>query len=265
MSAIRNLAGKTAFVTGSTDGIGFAIASELASRGCNIGLNGFSAPKRIKKLIDQLQTESHVKVSYCEIDLRKVDAIYDGIAEFIREFERIEILVNNAGIQHVSRVENFPIDKWNEVIAVNLSAVFHCSKAAIPGMIQNGWGRIVNIASVHGLVGSVEKSAYVAAKHGVVGLTRVIALENAKHGLTCNAVCPGYAETEIVREQVRKRSIDEAVSAEEVARQMLADKHPTGSFIEPREIAALVAHLCSAEASGMTGAALSIDGGWSAV
>ena len=265
MNAVRNLIGKTAFVTGSTDGIGLSIATELASRGCNIGLNGFSEPERIGKIIDQLQSESRVKVSYCNVDLRNVDAIYNGLAEFARNFERIDILVNNAGIQHVSRVENFPIDKWNEVIAVNLSAVFHCSKAVIPGMINNGWGRIVNIASVHGLVGSVEKSAYVAAKHGVVGLTKVIALENAINNVTCNAVCPGYADTEIIRQQVQRKSVDEAVSAEEITHNLLADKHPSGQFIEPREIASLVAHLCSDEASGMTGAAVSIDGGWSAI
>lgn len=265
MSTDRNLAGKNAFVTGSTEGIGLAIAAELASRGCNIGLNGFSDADRIGKIIDQLQTDSQVKVTYCDIDLRDVDAISSGLAAFTREFERIDILVNNAGIQHVCRVEDFPTDKWNEVIAVNLSAVFHCSKAVIPGMIENGWGRIVNIASVHGLVGSVEKSAYVAAKHGVIGLTKVIALENAKHKLTCNAICPGYADTEIIRKQVQKKSVDEAVSTEEITHNMLADKHPTGRFVDPGEIALLVAHLCSEEASGMTGAAVSIDGGWSAV
>ena len=264
MGIERSLAGKNALVTGSTSGIGLAIAKRLAAGGCNLGLNGFGSESEILRLVDQIKSDHDVFAAHYGFDLRSETDIYRGLDAAVREMGRIDILVNNAGIQYVSSVAEFPTTKWAEVIAVNLSAVFHCSKALIPAMLANGWGRIVNIASVHGLVGSINKSAYVAAKHGVVGLTKTIALENAQSGLTCNAICPGYADTEIIRKQVRDKAKLENKSGEQVISEMLADKHPTGQFIEPSEIAALGAFLCSNEASGITGSAISIDGGWSA-
>lgn len=264
MNVDRSLTGKYAFITGSTSGIGLAVAEQLAAGGCNIGLNGFATSEQVQKISSRFQSEYEVEVAYCGFDLREVDEINEGLAKFAREFGQVNILVNNAGVQFVSRIEDFPTEKWNEIIAVNLSAVFHCSKAVIPGMIANQWGRIVNIASVHGLVGSVDKSAYIAAKHGVVGLTKVIALENAKSGITCNAICPGYVDTEIIRNQIRDRSASESKSTNQVVYEMLHDKHPTEQFIEPSEIGALAAYLCSDQASGITGSTLSIDGGWSA-
>ncbi len=259
-----NLHGRNALVTGSTSGIGLAVANRLAACGCNIGLNGFGEPREIRRLLSNIQERSDVEVVYCAADLRDSDSIYEGIESVADKFGQIDILVNNAGIQHVAPVENFPDEKWEEVLAVNLSAVFHASKAVIPSMIENGWGRIVNIASVHGLVGSENKSAYVAAKHGVVGFTKVVALENARNGLTCNAICPGYIDTELIREQIRNTADEQGISFETVAAEMLSDKHPSGRFVGAAEVASLVAYLCSDAAAGITGSAISIDGGWSA-
>ena len=259
-----NLRGRSALVTGSTSGIGLAIAHKLAACGCNVGINGFGDPQEIQRLLSNIQERLEVEVVYCAADLRNPDSIYEGIEFVADKFGDIDILVNNAGIQHVAPVENFPDEKWEEVLAVNLSAVFHTSKAVIPGMIENGWGRIVNIASVHGLVGSENKSAYVAAKHGVVGFTKVVALENARNGLTCNAVCPGYIDTELIREQIRNTADKQGISIESVAAEMLSDKHPSGRFVGTAEVASLVAYLCSDAATGITGSAISIDGGWSA-
>ncbi len=264
MSNENVLAGKTALVTGSTHGIGLEIAKRLAECGCHIGLNGFAEADTVDQIVAEIQLSSPVNVRFCEMDLRDVDSIYLALEAFAGDFGTIDILVNNAGVQHVSRVEDFPNSKWDEVIAVNLSAVFHCSKAVIPAMIQNGWGRIINIASVHGLVGSVEKAAYIAAKHAVVGLTKVIALENARHGLTCNAICPGFTNTEMIRKQVQDRAAEEGRMTHEIELQMLSEKHPTGRFIEPDDIGALVAYLCSNEARGITGTTVAIDGGWTA-
>ncbi len=264
MNVDRSLTGKNAFITGSTSGIGLAVAEQLASAGCNIGLNGFATSEQVQEISSRFQSEYEVEVAYCGFDLREVGEINEGLTNFGKEFGQVNILVNNAGVQFVSRVEDFPTEKWDEVIAVNLSAVFHCSKVVIPGMIASQWGRIINIASVHGLVGSVNKSAYIAAKHGVVGLTKVIALENAKSGITCNAICPGYVDTEIIRNQIRDRSVSENKSADQVVYEMLHDKHPTEQFIEPSEIGALATYLCSDQASGINGSTLSIDGGWSA-
>ncbi len=264
MNVDRSLAGKNAFITGSTSGIGLAVAEQLAANGCNIGLNGFATSEQIQEISSKIQSEYEVEVAYCGFDLREVGEINDGLTNFAKEFGQVNILVNNAGVQFVSRIEDFPTEKWNEIIAVNLSAVFHCSKVVIPEMIANQWGRIINIASVHGLVGSINKSAYIAAKHGVVGLTKVTALENAKSGITCNAICPGYVDTEIIRNQIRDRSASEYKSTDQAVYEMLHDKHPTEKFIEPSEIGALAVYLCGDQASGITGSTLSIDGGWSA-
>ena len=259
-----NLRGRSALVTGSTSGIGLAVAHKLAACGCSIGINGFGAPQEIRRLLSNIQERFEVEVVYCAADLRDPDSIHEGIESVADKFEHIDILVNNAGIQHVAPIENFPDEKWEEVLAVNLSAVFHTSKAVIPGMTENGWGRIVNIASVHGLVGSENKSAYVAAKHGVVGFTKVVALENARNGLTCNAVCPGYVDTELIREQIRNTADKQGISFESVSAEMLSDKHPSGQFVGAAEVASLIAYLCSDSAAGITGSAISIDGGWSA-
>ena len=259
-----NLQRKCAFVTGSTSGIGLAIARRLAAQACNVGLNGFGDADRIHEIVAEIRDQTGVEVFHCDADLTIPDEVREAIRTVICKFGRIDILINNAGVQHVDSVRDFPEDKWDEILAVNLSAVFHATKAVIPEMISNGWGRIVNIASVHGLVGSVNKSAYVAAKHGVVGFTKVVALENAKHALTCNAVCPGWVDTELINQQVRDLADAAGLSAETVISEMLADRQPVGRYLDPEEIASLVAYLCSDEARGITGAAISIDGGWSA-
>lgn len=264
MNSDRILTGKNALITGSTSGIGLAIAERLAAAGCNIGLNGFGDEDETLALIDRISAQYDVRAAYFGIDLRDVVDIGDGLEAYQQEIGRIDILVNNAGIQHVCSFADFPIEKWNEIIAVNLSAVFHCSRLVIPGMVTNQWGRVVNVASVHGLVGSIDKSAYVAAKHGVVGLTKTIALEYVRSGVTCNAICPGFADTAIIRKQIRDKSAAENQSSEAVIGAMLSDKHPSGQFIDPAEIAALTVYLCSNEASGITGTTLSIDGGWTA-
>ncbi len=264
MHADRTLSGKNAFVTGATSGIGLAIAERLAAAGCNIGMNGFGDEVDIIELVERISAQYDVYVAHYRIDLNDVIDIESGFDAFRRDIGRIDILVNNAGVQHVCSFADFPVEKWDQIIAVNLSAVFHCSKFVIKDMVANQWGRIVNVASVHGLVGSIDKSAYVAAKHGVVGLTKSIALEYAKSGVTCNAICPGYADTAIIRKQVEDKSVAQGQPNEEIIRAMLSDKHPSGKFIDPTEIAALTEFLCSDQASGITGTALSIDGGWSA-
>lgn len=265
LSSFENqLKGRSAFVTGSTSGIGLTIAKALASAGCNVGLNGFGDDQRIEQLTNQIESDYGVSASYYGADLRVPIEIEQSIQECAECFGRIDILVNNAGIQHVAPLTEFPARKWNEVISVNLSASFHTIKACLPGMIEQRWGRIVNIASVHGLVGSSNKSAYVAAKHGVVGLTKVVALENAQKGVTCNAVCPGYVHTDLIDRQIRSLSRSKNWTFDDAKTSMLSDKHPIGRFLESEEIASLVTFLCSDAAGGITGSSITIDGGWSA-
>lgn len=254
---------KSAFITGSTSGIGLAIARSLASAGYDVGLNGFGDQTEIDRLLSEIRGHSGVAAKFFTADLRKPHEIYTAIEEFVDHFGKIDILVNNAGVQHVDPVAEFPTKKWDEIVAVNLSAVFHATKAVLPYMTQANWGRIVNIASVHGLVGSTNKSAYVAAKHGVIGLTKVVALENANHNITCNAVCPGYVKTEIIDRQIQEISKANRKPIGEVMQDMLAEKHPSGRFVEAEGVASLVAYLCSEEAKSMNGAAISIDEGWS--
>ena len=251
-------------MTGSTSGIGLTIAQALASAGCNLGLNGFGEVQQIRQIACQIESDYGVSADYYGADLRNPVEIENSIQECMERFGRVDILVNNAGIQHVAPLPEFPAQKWDEVISVNLSASFHTIKACLPGMIEQCWGRIVNIASVHGLVGSVEKSAYVAAKHGVVGLTKVVALESAENGVTCNAVCPGYVRTELIDRQIRAISRSKNWSFDDAKASMLSDKHPIGRFLESEEIASLVIFLCSEAASGITGSSITIDGGWSA-
>ena len=200
------LADKCALITGSTSGIGLAIAHALASSGCNIGVNGLGDALEIKRLCHQIEQDYGVKVAYFDADLKLPIQIKVLLDKFFQQFGRVDILVNNAGIQHVASVTEFPTQMWDEIIAVNLTASFHTIKTCLPKMIEQGWGRVINIASVHGLVGSVDKSAYVAAKHGLVGLTKVVALETAEDGVTCNAVCPGYVHTEIIDRQINELS-----------------------------------------------------------
>jgi 3-hydroxybutyrate dehydrogenase len=259
-----NLRGQTALVTGSTSGIGLHVAEELANNGCNIVLNGFGEQSVIEELQTRLQVDFGVSVLYIPADLSDVSECRDLAEKAKARFRDIGILVNNAGIQHVAPVEDFPIDRWGAILAINLSAAFHLAAALLPGMRAQGFGRIVNIASVHGLVGSKYKSAYVAAKHGLIGLTKVIALETAGQGITCNAICPGYVMTSIVEAQVEKRTEKEGVDRRTAEQILLNEGQPSGEFIRSEDIGALTVFLCSSSAAGITGASLPMDGGWSA-
>ena len=256
------LKGKCAVVTGSTSGIGLGIARALAADGANVVLNGFGDAQEIERLRAALAAEFKVKVAYNGADLTQPAQVRDMIAAAAREFGAVDILVNNAGIQFTARVEEFPDEKWDAVIAINLSSNFHAIKAAVPHMKARNWGRIINIASAHGLVGSVEKSAYVTAKHGVLGLTKVVALENATSGITCNAICPGWVLTPLVQRQIDDRAARESISEQQARRDLLGEKQPSLEFATPEQIGALAVFLCSDGASEIRGAALPVDGGW---
>src|SRR5436190_1141712 len=256
------MAVKGAVVTGSTSGIGMGIATALAARKVNVMLNGFGERTAIEKLRKDLAAEHGVKVAYSAADMSKPDEIADLVASAERELGSLDILVNNAGIQHVARIEDFPDDRWNAVIAINLSASFHAIKHAVPGMKRRGWGRIVNIASAHGLVASPEKAAYVAAKHGLVGLTKVTAIEVANQGITCNAICPGWVLTRLVQQQIEARAKAQGIPVEQAREDLVREKQPMLDYTTPEKIAALAVFLCGDAASTITGAALSIDGGW---
>ena len=254
------LKGKTALVTGSTSGIGLGIAHALAAQGANIVLNGFgdaSGP--------QAAMAAHgVRVGYHGADMSKPAEIEAMMAYAAAEFGRVDILVNNAGIQHVSRIENFPPERWDAIIAINLSSAFHATRLALPAMQAANWGRIINVASVHGLVASAEKSAYVAAKHGIVGLTKVTALENATTGVTCNAICPGWVLTPLVQKQVDARAASAKVTDAEATRQLLGEKEPSMQFTTPEELGALAVFFCSPAGNNVRGVAWNMDGGWAA-
>jgi 3-hydroxybutyrate dehydrogenase len=256
------LAGKTALVTGSTSGIGLGIARALARDGANIMLNGFGDAGAIEALRDDLATEARVAVGYHPADLNRPEEVAALVTACAARFGRVDILVNNAGIQHVAPIEDFPRERWDAVIAVNLSAVFHATKAALPGMKHAGWGRIINIASAHGLVASENKSAYVAAKHAVVGLTKVAALETAEHGITVNAICPGWVRTPLVERQLEARAQTDGIGVEAAGRLFLAEKQPMPRFTTPDQIGAMAVFLCSDAAATITGTPLSMDGGW---
>lgn len=254
------LKNKTALVTGSTSGIGLGIAKALARQGANIMLNGFGDVEAAKSEVAALG----VKVGYHGADMSKPAEIETMMAAAAAEFGRVDILVNNAGIQHVSPVETFPVERWDAVIAINLSSAFHTTRLALPAMQAAGWGRIINVASVHGLVASAQKSAYVAAKHGIVGLTKVTALENATTGITCNAICPGWVLTPLVQKQVDARAAAGGLSNEEAKRQLLAEKEPSLQFTTPDELGELAVFFCSAAANNVRGVAWQMDGGWTA-
>jgi 3-hydroxybutyrate dehydrogenase len=256
------LKGKTALITGSTSGIGQGIARALAAEGCNIVLNGLGEPRAIEADREELERKAGVSVTYSGADMSKPAEIAAMIAEAQAHFGSLDILVNNAGLQHVSPIESFPLDIWDKIIAINLSSVFHGIRAALPGMREKGWGRIVNTASVHGLVASAQKAAYVAAKHGVIGLTKVVALETAGSGITCNAICPGWTLTPLVEKQIAARAQERGVTFEEAKVDLLEEKQPSKDFATPEQIGQLACFLCGDAAVQITGAALNIDGGW---
>ena len=253
---------KNAIVTGSTSGIGLGIARSLAGAGANLMLNGFGDAAQIEALRAGLAKEFGVKVGYNGADMSKPEQIHAMVAAAVKELGSVDILVNNAGIQHTARVESFPPERWDAVIAINLSSAFHGIQAVLPGMQARNWGRIVNIASVHGLVASVEKSAYVAAKHGMLGLTKVVALENAKTGITCNAICPGWVLTPLVQKQIDDRAQREGITVNQAKADLLGEKQPSGEFATPEQMGALCVFLCSDAAAQMRGVALPVDGGW---
>ncbi|WP_426114439.1 3-hydroxybutyrate dehydrogenase [Massilia sp. PWRC2] len=256
------LSGKTALVTGSTSGIGLGIARALAAQGANVLFNGFGDAAQIATLIAQVASEFGVDTDYSNADMSKSGQIEAMLAAAQTRFGGIDILVNNAGIQHVANIEDFPVDKWDAIIAINLTSAFHTSRLALPGMKQKNWGRIINLASVHGLVGSAQKSAYVAAKHGLVGLTKVTALETAQTGITCNAICPGWVLTPLVQKQVDDRAARDGVAGDVAKSALLAEKQPSGEFVTPEELGALAVFFCSPAANQVRGVAWNMDGGW---
>jgi 3-hydroxybutyrate dehydrogenase len=258
------LRGKVAIVTGSTSGIGLGIARGLAAQGAHLMINGFGDAGAIERIRQELASANGGKVVYNGADMSTPEQIETMVAQATRELGRVDILVNNAGIQHVAPVHEFPVERWDAIIAINLSAVFHGTRAALPQMLERNWGRIINIASVHGLVASVNKVAYIAAKHGVVGLTKVVALETARTGVTCNAICPGWVLTPLVQKQIDDLAAREKISQDEAKAKLLGEKQPSLEFATPEQIGALALFLCSEAAAQIRGASLSIDGGWAA-
>jgi 3-hydroxybutyrate dehydrogenase len=256
------LKGKTALITGSTSGIGLGIAHALAAQGANIILNGFGDTKEIDTLRLAVAHDYGVQAAYHAADMSKPAEI-TAMMEFASEkFGSVDVLVNNAGIQHVAPIEDFPAEKWDAIIAINLSSAFHTTRLALPHMQRNNWGRIINLASVHGLIASAQKSAYVAAKHGLIGLTKVTALENAHTGITCNAICPGWVLTPLVQKQVDARAAKDGISNEAAKKGLLAEKQPSGEFVTPEQLGALAVFFCSEAANQVRGVAWNMDGGW---
>jgi 3-hydroxybutyrate dehydrogenase len=258
------LQGKTALVTGSTSGIGLGIAEALAAQGTNIVLNGFGEPAMIEKLRSDLESRTGVRVAYDGADMSQAESIERMMRSALTAFGSIDILVNNAGIQHVAPVEEFPVGKWDAILAINLSAAFHTTRLALPAMKKIGWGRILNIASAHALVASPFKSAYVAAKHGIAGLTKTVALEVAEDGITVNAICPGYVWTPLVEKQVPDTAKARGITEEQVKRDVLLAAQPTKKFVAIDQVAALAVFLAGPAAASITGTVLPIDGGWTA-
>lgn len=258
------LAGRTAIVTGSTSGIGLEIARALAASGANVMLNGFGEPEIVEETRQSLAADNNVKVLYSKADVSRPDDIAAMMERTEDALGGVDIVVNNAGIQYVSPVEAFPVDKWDAILAVNLSSAFHTTRLAVPHMKAKGWGRIVNIASAHALVASPFKAAYVAAKHGIAGLTKTVALEVAEHGITANAICPGYVLTPLVEKQIPDTAKARGISEEEVVRDVLLAAQPTRRFVTVEEVAGLAVFLCSDQAKSITGTLLPVDGGWTA-
>jgi 3-hydroxybutyrate dehydrogenase len=254
--------GKTALVTGSTSGIGLGIAHKLAAQGANIVFNGFGDAGQIKSLQQDVANQHGVRTFYHGADMSRPQEIEDMMRAAAAEFGRVDILVNNAGIQHVANIEDFPVERWDAIIAINLTSAFHTTRLALPAMKAANWGRIINIASAHGLVASAQKSAYVAAKHGIVGLTKSCALETAQTGITCNAICPGWVLTPLVQKQVDARAAAGKISNEDAKKGLLMEKQPSGEFVTPEQLGELAVFLCSDAASQVRGAAWNMDGGW---
>lgn len=258
------LAGKTALITGSTSGIGLGVAKALAAAGANVILNGFGDAKEIESIRQDIENRFKVKALYHGADMTKPEQIRDMCAKSVELFGAVDILVNNAGIQFVSPIDEFPEEKWDSIIAINLTSAFHTTKACLPGMKQKGWGRIINIASAHGLVASPYKSAYISAKHGLVGMTKTVALEVATDNITCNAICPGYVNTPLVQNQIRDQAKHHGISEAEVVEKIMMQPQPTKKFVEVDQLGALAVFLCSDAASNITGTSLPVDGGWTA-
>ena len=260
----RNLAGKVALVTGSTSGIGLGIARALAAAGAGVVLNGLGAAEEITRTRAAIKSDYGVKAHYSPADMTSPDAIAEMVAATLGELGRLDILVNNAGIQHVAPLDQFPVAKWDQILAINLSAAFHTMRLALPAMRRQRSGRIINVASAHGLVASPFKGAYVAAKHGIVGLSKVVALEAAEDGITCNAICPGYVYTPLVEAQIDGQAKAHGISRDQVIRDVLLAQQPNKRFATVEEIGALAVFLASEAAASITGIALPVDGGWTA-
>jgi len=258
------LKGKAALVTGSTSGIGLGIAEALAGAGANIVLNGLGDPGEIERLRRELAKRHDVEVVYQGADMSRPEAITQMMRAAVDRFGALDVVVNNAGIQHVAPIEEFPVEKWDAILAINLSAAFHTMRLALPAMKKKGWGRIVNIASAHALVASPFKAAYVSAKHGIAGLTKTVALEAAEAGITVNAICPGYVWTPLVEKQIPDTARSRGISEEQVKRDVLLAAQPTKKFVTVEEVAALTLFLCGDAAASLTGAILPLDGGWTA-
>lgn len=255
---------RNAVVTGSTSGIGLATARELARRGCNVMLSGFGDRSEIQSVCAELEGQSGSKIIYSDADLSRPEAVRAMMAEAADALGPIDILVNNAGVQHVAPLGEFPEDKWNLLLAVNLSAPFHAIQAVLPAMMERRWGRIVSTSSVLGLVGAPHKPAYVAAKHGLVGLTKAVAIEVAEFGVTCNAVCPGTVFTPLIKNQIAQQSLATGLPEDQVLKKVFLEKMPLGRLVSPEEVAATIAFLCSDEAGSITGTAIAVDGGYAA-
>jgi len=258
------LAGRSAVITGSTSGIGQAIARAYAAEGANIMLNGFGEAAAIESLRAGLAKDHGVKVQFHGADMSKPAEIRDLIAKAEAAFGAVDILVNNAGIQHVAPIQDFPEERWDAIIAINLSSAFHATKAALPGMMKRRWGRIINIASAHGLVASPNKSAYVSAKHGIIGFTKATAVETAEHGIRSNAICPGFVLTPLVQKQIEDRAREAGISTDKATRDIILAPQPTKEFVTVEQIAATALFMAGAGGDQMTGASVSVDGGWTA-
>jgi 3-hydroxybutyrate dehydrogenase len=261
---VGELSGRTAVVTGSTSGIGLGIAEAFADVGMNVMLNGFGAAADIDATRRRLEKSFGVGTSYSGADMTRPAEIKMMIEQTRHDLGGVDVLVNNAGIQHVEAVETFPVEKWDAILAIDLSSAFHTIRAAVPEMKARGWGRIINIASAHGLVASPFKSAYVAAKHGLLGLTKTVALETAEHGITVNAICPGYVSTPLVQKQIPETAAARGISEEAVIRDVLLHAQPTKQFVTTEQIGALAVFLCTGAAASITGTALPVEGGWTA-
>lgn len=258
------LNGKSVIITGSTSGIGRGIAKAFAAAGCNVMLNGFGNPQAIEQLRAGLATDYNVNVFYSPADMTRPDQIADMVKSAEELLGEVDILVNNAGIQHVAPIDEFPPEKWDAIIAINLSSAFHAIRAALPGMKQRKWGRIINIASAHGMVASPFKSAYVAAKHGIIGLTKTVALEIAEQGITCNAICPGYVKTPLVENQIADQGRARNMTEEDVVKHVILAAQPTKQFVTIDQISALAVFLAGDNGTSVNGASISMDGGWTA-